>query len=224
MPRAAAVSEAPVAVVTGGAGRVGAAVVRGLAARGFGVAIHCHASLAEARGLAGEIEAAGGRALAVTANLRDEGSVRALMHRVADRFGRIDLVVATARMGRPGRLEDLAGSDLLAHFETNVVGTFVVVQEAATLMLEQETGGLLIAVAGASEPGPDEIALAASQAAIPGLMKSLSVDLASRHPRIEARCLPVATPSAAPAEIAAAVLAAVAERFTPPPSPPSAGS
>ena len=58
-----------VALVTGGAKRIGAAVVRALAARGYSVAIHCHASLAAARALAGEIEAAGLPSLAVTLRL-----------------------------------------------------------------------------------------------------------------------------------------------------------
>jgi NAD(P)-dependent dehydrogenase (short-subunit alcohol dehydrogenase family) len=221
MSRAAVVSEGPVAVVTGGGRGVGAAVARALAGRGYGVAIHCHASLAEARALAGEIEAAGGRALAVTANLRDEGGVRAMMHRVADRFGRIDLVVATARMRRPGRLEELAGSDLVTHFEANVMGPFVVAQEAAAVMAGQETGGMFIAVCGDPEPAPDEIAYVTSRAALPGLVKSLAAAFASRHPRLEARCLPASTPPAAPEDVAAAVLAAVAERLT---DPPAAGS
>ena len=55
----AVASTGRVALVTGGARRIGAAVVRALAARGYSVAIHCHASLAEARTLAAELEAAG---------------------------------------------------------------------------------------------------------------------------------------------------------------------
>jgi NAD(P)-dependent dehydrogenase (short-subunit alcohol dehydrogenase family) len=211
-------SERPVAVVTGGGRGVGAAVVRALAAGGYGVAIHCHASLALARALAGEVEAAGGRALAVTANLREEGAVRAMMHRVADHFGRIDLVVATARMRRPGRFETIVGSDLIGHFETNVVGPFVVAQEAAAVMARQETGGLFIAVATAAEPSPDEIAFAASQAAMPGLVTSLAAAFAARHQRLEARCLLLAAPPATPEDVAAAVLAVVAERLTAPPA------
>jgi NAD(P)-dependent dehydrogenase (short-subunit alcohol dehydrogenase family) len=221
MPEATAASERRVALVTGGGRGVGAAVVRGLAARGCAVAIHCHASLAEARALAAEIEAAGGEALAVTANLREEGAVRAMMHRVADRFGRLDLVVATARMRRPGRLEDLAGSDLVGHFETTVVGTFVVAQEAAAVMERQASGGLVIALADDSQPEPEAIAFAASQAAIPGLMRGLAAAFAPRHDRLEARCLLSAALPATPEEVAAAVLAIAAERLMP---RPAAGS
>jgi NAD(P)-dependent dehydrogenase (short-subunit alcohol dehydrogenase family) len=218
-----AANERPVALVTGGGRGLGAAVVRALAARGCGVAIHCHASLTGARALAEEIEAAGGRALAVTANLRDEGAVRALMHRVADHFGRIDLVVATARMRRPGRFEETSATDLEAHFDVNVGGTFVVAQEAAAVMMRQEAGGLVVALAAADDPQPDELAFWTSQAAIPGLMQALAVEFAARHPRLRACWVPVSAAAADPQAVVAAVLAAVdaGGRLTP---PPAAGS
>jgi 3-oxoacyl-[acyl-carrier protein] reductase len=220
MPDPTMVNERPVALVTGGARGVGAAVVRGLAGHGYRVAIHCHASLAAARALAAEVEAAGGEALAVTANLREEGAVRALVHRVADRFGRIDLVVASARTRRPGRFEELAGSDLASHFETNVVGSFVVAQEAAAVMVRQETGGLVVALADEGDPQPDELAFVTSQAAVSGLVRGLAAEWAARHPRLEARCLEVR--GAAAEATAAAVLAVVAEHHLTP--PPAAGS
>lgn len=175
-----------VALVTGGAGCVGAAVVHGLAARGFAVAIHCHGSLAEARALAATLEAAGRPALAVTANLRDEGHVRAMVHRVADHFGRIDVLVTAAGIARRGPLEGVTADDLRAHFDVNIVGAFVCAQEAGAVMAAQETGGaiVLVARAGAERPVPDEAALAPSRGAIPALTRSLAVEFARRHPGI----------------------------------------
>ena len=220
MPHPTAASDRRVAVVTGGARGVGAAVVRALAAEGWGVAIHCHASLAEARALAAELAAAGTPALAVTANLRDEGAVRALMHRVADHFGRIDAVVATARMRRAVPFEECSGTDLVGHYDVNVVGTFVVAQEAAAVMLRQPEGGVIVAVARAAEPRPGDLAAFTSQAAIPGLMAALAAEFAPRHPLLAARCL-TPGPAAEPREIAAAVLALVAGAAT---APPAGGS
>jgi len=195
-----------VALVTGGARGVGAAVARALAARGHAVAIHCHASLREARELAAELTAAGGKALAVTANLREEGAVRAMMHRVADAFGRIDVVASCAALRRPGRLEDLAGADLAAHYEVNVIGPFVVAQEAAAVMAGQPEGGRIVALAAAGRPDPDAVAFAASQGAIPALMEALDAACRARHPRVRAGCLVVPDPPPEPAVVAALLL------------------
>lgn len=193
----------PVALVTGGGRGVGAAVVRALAARGHAVAIHCHASLREARALAEELTAAGTPAVAVTADLREEGAVRALVHRVADRFGRIDVVAACARRGRPARLEHLTAADLAGHYEVNVIGPFVVAQEAAAVMLGQEAGGVIVALGDAGEPRPDELASATSQAAIPALMRSLDAECRARHPRVRAACVTIPSPPPPPAALAA---------------------
>ena len=192
-----------VAIVLGGGRGVGAEVVRALAARGHAVAIHCHASLREARALAEELVAAGTPALAVTANLREEGAVRALVHRVADHFGRIDVVAACARVRQPGRLEELTAADLAGHYEVNVIGTFVVAQEAAAVMVRQEAGGVILALADGGDPRPDELASFTSQAAIPALMQSLDVECRSRHPRVRAACITIPSPPPSPATLAA---------------------
>ena len=192
-----------VTIVLGGGRGVGAEVVRALAARGHAVAIHCHASLREARALAEELAAAGTPALAVTANLREEGAVRALVHRVADHFGRIDVVAACARVRQPGRLEELTAADLAGHYEVNVIGTFVVAQEAAAVMVAQESGGVIVALAGGGDPRPDELASFTSQAAIPALMRALDAECRARHPRVRAACITIPSPPPSPATLAA---------------------
>lgn len=190
-----------VALVTGGGRGVGAEVVRGLAARGYAVAIHCHASLREARELATEIEAAGGRAFAVTANFREEGAVRAMMHRVLDHFGRLDVVAACARLRRPARLEELSTADLIAHYEVNVLGTFIVVQEALPVMLGQPEGGIIVAHASLHEPAPGDLAFSTTQAAIPAFMNALAAECAARHSRVRAVCVMTAATQTQPATV-----------------------
>ncbi len=194
-----------VALVTGGGRGIGAHVVRGLAARGYSIAIHCHASLREARELAAEIEAGGGRALAVTANFREEGAVRAMMHRVLDHFGRLDVVACCARLRRPVTLDDLTTRDLLAHYEVNVLGLFIVVQEALPVMLSQPEGGAIVALASSDEPQPGDLAVATSQAAIPAFIKSLAAECASRHSAIRAESV-IATGTQTPSETATLIL------------------
>lgn len=199
-----------VALVTGGGRGRGAAIVRGLASLGHAVAIHCHASLAAARGLAAEVEAEGGRALAVTANFRDEGAVRALVHRVADHFGRLDVVVSTARLRRFAPLETLSALDLAAHHDVDVVAALVVAQEAAAVMGQQPQGGTIVALADGGEPQPGLLPSFTSQAAIPALVRALAVELAARQPRVRVACLVDESPPASEERVVAAVLRGLA--------------
>jgi pteridine reductase len=180
-----------VALVTGGARRVGAVIVRALASRGYAVAIHCHGSLSAARALAAELEAAGIPALVVTANLRDEGPVRVMVDRVADHFGRIDAVVTSAAIWTPTRLEEVTADDLRAHFEVNCVGTFVVAQEAGAVMVRQETGGGIVTVGdwAVARPYPDYAAYFLSKGAIPALTRSLAVEFSLRNPKVRVNCV-----------------------------------
>jgi pteridine reductase len=180
-----------VALVTGGTGRVGAAVVRALAARGHAVAIHAHGSLPEARALAGGLEAAGVPSLAVTANLRDEGPVRAMVHRVADHFGRIDALVTCAAIRHEGPLEEVTADDLRAHFDINCVGTFVAAQEVGAVMVRQPEGGGIVTIGAgeADRPSAGHAAFLPSKGAIPALTRSLAVEFAARNPRVRVNCV-----------------------------------
>ena len=171
------------ALVIGGTGRIGRAVVAAVAARGCDVAVHCHAALAGARELAAAI---GGRSLAVTADLREEGAVRALVHRVVDHFGRLDVVVVCARRRVPTPLDDATAADLRSHFDVNVTGGFVVAQEAGTVMMHQPDGGAIVFVGGAgAEPArPGDTPYLASDAAIPGLVRGLHAEFVARNAKV----------------------------------------
>ena len=201
----AAGSPAPrAALVVGGSGRLGNAVARALAAEGFAVAVHCHAALAVARGLAAEL---GPPSLAVTADLREEGAVRALLHRVCDHFGRLDAVVVAARRGVTTPLEEAAGSDLRTHYDVNVVGPFVVAQEAIAAMAHQAEGGAicLLADAEGAVPRPGELAAHSSRGALPALAAALAAECAAAAPRVRVGCVKAAL-DAAPADVARAAV------------------
>jgi len=207
-----------VALVTGGARRVGAVVVRALAARGYSVAVHANRSLREARETVASLEALGIPGLAVTANLRDEGPVRAMVHRVADHFGRIDAVVTCASIWNPTPLEDVTADDLRAHYEINCIGTFLVAQEAGAVMVRQETGGSIVTIGdwAIARPYLDYAAYFPSKGAIPAVTKSLAVEFAHRNPRIRVNCVlpgPVMLPpDLAPEERTAAIAGTLVKR------------
>jgi len=175
-----------VALVTGGGRRVGRAIVRALASRGYAVAIHANSSLVTARDDAVALEAAGIPALAVTANLRDEGPVRAMVHRVADHFGRIDAVITSAAIWHRQPFETVTADDLRQHFDVNVVGSFVVAQEAAMTMIDQESGGSIVCIGdwAVARPYRDYAGYFPSKGAIPTMIRSLAVELSARHPQL----------------------------------------
>lgn len=202
------------ALVVGGTGTVGRAVVAALAARGFDVAVHCHAALPAARELAAGL---GGRSLAVTADLRDEGAVRAVVHRVADAFGRLDAVVLCARRRAETALDDVTFADLRAHFDVNVAGGCVVAQEAAAVMVHQATGGGIVFVGcGAETARPGDVPYLTSRAAVRGLVHGLAAEFASRNPLV--RAVFVEAVAVDPAGVAAAVVAGLS------PAPPGCGA
>jgi len=207
-----------VALVTGGGRRVGAVVVRALAARGWSVAIHANRSLAEARQAVEQLEAAGVAGLAVTANMRDEGTVRAMVHRVTDHFGRIDALVTCASIWNPGPLEDVTADDLRSHFDVNCIGTFVTAQEAGAVMVRQDTGGAIVTLGdwAVARPYRDYAAYFPSKGAIPALTRSLAVEFAARNPRVRVNCIlpgPVMLPpDLAPEERAASIAGTLVKR------------
>src|SRR3954466_8677518 len=130
----------PVALITGGAIRVGRAIVLELAARGYRVAIHANTSLNLAQELVTELTTAGHTAAAFGADLRNEDATRAMIDRVHRHFGRLDALVNSAATWAPPPLEDVMTDDIRRFFEVNTMSTFVCCQHAGLIMTEQEQG------------------------------------------------------------------------------------
>src|SRR3990172_12871464 len=105
-----------VALVTGGAVRVGRAIVRELAGRGYRVAVHANTSLDRAQELVEQLNDEGHEAAAFGADLRDEDATRAMIDRVRRHFGRLDVLVNNASVWSPTPLENVAADDLPPFF------------------------------------------------------------------------------------------------------------
>jgi NAD(P)-dependent dehydrogenase (short-subunit alcohol dehydrogenase family) len=208
-PAAAAATPRPVALVVGGGSGLGAAVVQAFADRGWAVAIHAHASFAQARATVEALAAAGVPALAVTADLRDEGPVRVVVRRVAAHFGRLDAVVHCAAVRRETPLADLAADDLRAALDVGLVGAVVLAQEAGAVMARQETGGTIVLVADreADPPRPGHLAATLVAGAVPVAARALAAELAGSGVRVEAHGPEAGATAAA---VAAAVVGPIA--------------
>lgn len=175
-------NEPRVVLVTGGAVRVGAAVVRELAARGYRVAIHANTSLDRAQALVQELAAVGHEAAAFGADLRHEDATRAMIDRVRRHFGRLDGLVNSAAIWSPTSLETTAADDVRRFFEVNALSTFVCCQHAGLIMAEQEDGGAIVNIGdwAVERPYPEFGAYFVSKATIPTMTRMFAVELAPR--------------------------------------------
>lgn len=132
-----------VALVTGGSRGIGAAIVRRLARDGFAVAINYASSAHEADALAAEIRDAGGRALAVRADVSKAAEVTALFDQVQAEFGRIDVLVNSAGVLSVQPLADTTDEQFERTFDINTRGTFNTLRAAATRLAD---GGRIVNV------------------------------------------------------------------------------
>lgn len=182
------------ALVTGGSGGIGKAVAERLAADGYAVAVHYAGNRSRAEDLVAEITDAGGRAVAVGADVADEHAVAKLFDKVEDALGGIDVVVNTAGIMvlAPIAEYDIDAFDRL--MRTNVRGTFLVSQQAARRV---RAGGSIInfstTVTRAQFPsyGP----YVASKAAVEGLTLILARELRGKDITVNAVAPgPTATP------------------------------
>jgi NAD(P)-dependent dehydrogenase (short-subunit alcohol dehydrogenase family) len=131
------------ALVTGAAKRIGRAIAVDLAAHGFAVAIHYHRSRAAADDAVAEIANAGGRAVALAADLADEAQMSTLVARAATALGPIGLLVNSASLFGRDEALDATRQSWDAHLATNLRAPFVLSQEFAR-RLPPDAHGLIV--------------------------------------------------------------------------------
>jgi 3-oxoacyl-[acyl-carrier protein] reductase len=171
--------EGKVAVVTGGSRGIGRAVAERLAADGAAVVLSYRDRAAEADGVVARIVAAGGRALAVRADLASVADVRSLFAAALDRFGRLDIAVNNAGVAIYRPVAEATEEEFDASFAVNARGTFFALQEAARRIAD---GGRIVSIStGATVNGVPQGALyCGSKAAVEQFTKSLARELGPR--------------------------------------------
>jgi 3-oxoacyl-[acyl-carrier protein] reductase len=171
-----------VALVTGGARGIGAAIARRLADEGADVAISYSASSAQAEALVGEFEGRGVRAAAFRADQADGKQVAALVAAAAKRFGRLDILVNNAGVFVTGVLGD-ANPDAAAldrQLAINVAGVAAAARAAAPLLSD---GGRIISIGSGVASGVPFAGLAdyaATKAAVAAYTRGWARDLGPR--------------------------------------------
>jgi NAD(P)-dependent dehydrogenase (short-subunit alcohol dehydrogenase family) len=131
------------ALVTGGAQRIGRALALALAEDGFSVAVHHRRSGTAAEKLVEVIRSKGGTAVAVSADLGDEGAVKALLPRVEHALGPIGCLVNNAAVFASDTVETVTRESWDLHVAVNLRAPFVLIQDFAS-RLPRGAGGVVV--------------------------------------------------------------------------------
>ena len=177
-----------VAVVTGAGSGIGRAAATLFAREGATVAVVDLVADA-AMETAELIAEAGGRALAVKADVSDMTQVGAAFQKVTDEYGRVDVLYNNAGVNSSGSVIDASEDDWDRCFAVNAKGTFVCSQVAARSMVAAGSGSIINQGSVAAVVGIANFAsYCASKGAVVALTRSMSVDLAPRGIRVNAIC------------------------------------
>lgn len=181
-----------VMLITGASRGIGAATARLAAQRGYALGINYRQQREAAEALVGEIEAGGGRALALCADVGDEAQVLRMFESLDRVFGRLDVLVNNAGMlERQMRLEDMDVARLERVLRANVVGSFLCAREAIKRMSTRHggQGGAIVNLSSiaARLGAPNEyIDYAAAKGAIDSMTLGMAKELAADGIRVNA--------------------------------------
>jgi 3-oxoacyl-[acyl-carrier protein] reductase len=168
-----------VAVVTGGSRNIGRAIALDLAAGGAAVVVNTRRSREAAEAVAREIEAAGGKAVALIADVTDEAAVNAMVEQAVARLGRLDFVVNNAAVRPAQKIEGLSLQDFRAVVGLILEAPFLCVK-AALPHLRRSGAGAIVSIGGMTGHigGTDRVHVAAGKAGLVGLTKGFARELA----------------------------------------------
>jgi pteridine reductase len=169
-----------VALVTGGAQRVGQAIALALARAGADVAITYHTSIDPARTTVAALERAGARAAAYACDQSDVPAIAQLFSDLRQDFDHLDLVVNNAALMERRPVFDVTLDDWDRVLNTNLRGPFFIAQAAARWMIETHTAGAIINLADTSalRPWPGYITHTISKTGLVALTETLALALA----------------------------------------------
>jgi NAD(P)-dependent dehydrogenase (short-subunit alcohol dehydrogenase family) len=167
-----------VALVTGGAHRLGRAFAMALAEAGADVVINYNTSADDAAATCRDVEELGRRALAVQADLSDSDNVRRLLDSVTDAFGRLDILVNSASIFERAPLLEISEADWDRTMTVNLKAPFLLSQAAAPLLRTARGAIINIVDLSALQPWPGYAHHAVSKAGLLHLTRVMARALA----------------------------------------------
>ena len=169
------------ALVTGGSRGIGRAIAIKLAAEGAAVAINYAGNAKAAEEVKKIIEAAGGRAMTVQADVSNGESVDAMIKEVVDTFGGIDILVNNAGITRDGLLMRMKEEDWDAVINTNLKGVYYCTKAVSKLMMKKRAGRIVNMASVVGLTGnAGQANYSAAKAGVIGFSKTMAKELASR--------------------------------------------
>ena len=186
MPEALALTNRT-ALITGAGRGIGRAIALELAHRGAAVAVNYNKSGSEAEALCSEIQALGGKAAALQADVADSAQAQVLVKSTIDTFGDLHILVNNAGITRDTLLLTMSEEDWDAVITTNLRSTFICSKAAVKHMIRKRYGRIINIASVAGQMGnPGQTNYASSKAGQIGFTKSLAREVASRSVTVNA--------------------------------------
>jgi 3-oxoacyl-[acyl-carrier protein] reductase len=172
-----------VAVVTGASKGIGAGIALRLASDGAAVIVNYVRAENDAERVVQQVRAAGGRAVAVHADLAKPDDIAPLIDAAVSHFGRLDILVNNAAIYKVGTLDAITPQSFDEHFHLNVRGPMLAAQAASRVMAD---GGAIVNISSgvAKSPFPIVHVYASTKGAIDTFTRSLALELAPRQIRV----------------------------------------
>ncbi len=169
-----------VAIVTGAATGIGKAIVTAMATEGAAVVVDYVGEPTLANGVIQGIQAAGGRALAVLADVSNPGQVNELVRKTIESFGRLDILVNNAGLEYKHPFPEFPFELWQKVIAVDLTGPFLCAQAGAKAMIRQGSGGRIINISSVHEdlPMPTNAPYCAAKGGLRMLMRTIAVELA----------------------------------------------
>ena len=175
------------AFVTGASRGIGAAIARALAADGWAVGVGFHAAADAAAGVVGEIEAGGGRALALGGDVVERDRIDAHFSALEERFGPVLVLVNNAGVRADGLSPQIQDCEWDRVLDTNLTAAFRATRRAVPTMLRARRGRIVnIASVVGLRANPGQANYAASKAGLIAMTKTVAAEVARRGVTVNA--------------------------------------
>ena len=173
-----------VAIVTGASKGIGAAIAKHLAAAGASVVVNYASSKSGADKVVADITGAGGKAVAVQADVAKQEDITRLFAEAKKAFGRLDILVNNAGIFEFAPLEKVTAEHFHKQFNLNVLGLLLSAQKAAEYF--DGAGGSIVNISSvvSINPAPNAAVYSATKGAVDAITKSLAKELGPRKIRV----------------------------------------